>query len=522
MQAELNRIRHTLVRRYVALTSTLLAAFAGVVYLRVCSSHRQLAHEQLHQLGRSASAQLPLLLHENRERLLQPAQCHISDEFSDFVESQGRQGGLHLQRVVWFSDDGHELNRVGSLSLRDAERLRPALSRQGELQVLESAGVLSLWKPVLLPSELSTAAAAGSRPLGYVWVSLSLEPHRREMQMLLTSLVLGGGVAALLALLASRWLLGTCLAPLREQYQRLNRFTADASHELRHPLTAIRALLGTIRQRRPTYLLDADLHQKLALVDDTTARMATLIDDLLLLARLDRHVDRASEWVHFDFTELVDDLCDLYAVQAEACGVRLEGPEDAEQIVHGHPDRLRQVVVNLLSNAIDFSPAGGVVRLSLERRGLELRLRVDDQGPGIAPELREKVFEPFWQLDPARQRRYGSGGLGLAIVRGIVQAHGGRIRVQTAPGGGCRMLLTLPQEAKPPYPPPPAQPDFPPPSRPPRPGEWWPFWRLSWRRHGLDPEGDANPASLDRAAADSSPCDPGPVDSSDPPRTPPH
>jgi signal transduction histidine kinase len=500
MQADFNRIRHTLARRYVTLTSVLLAAFGSVVYVQVCMSHQQLARDQLEQLSRSAAAQLPLLLHEARERTLQGPQCHISDDFSAYVDSHGRQAGLHEQRVVWFSGDGHELNRIGSLNLPDAERLIPSPAERGQARYDRHQEVISLWKPVVLPSSLAGVGAAAQPPLGYVWVTMSTEAHRREMQTLLTGLLVGGGVASLLALFGARWMLRSCMVPLRDQFQRLNRFTADASHELRHPLTAIRALLGTIRQRRPTYLLDEDLHQKLALVDDTTTRMAALIDDLLLLARLDRNADPANDWVSFDFTELVDDICDLYVVQAEACGVRLEGPDGVVQMIEGHPDRLRQVVINLLTNAIDFSPVGGVVRLSLERSGAELLLTVDDQGPGIAPELRKKVFEPFWQLDPARQRRHGSGGLGLAIVRGIVHAHGGRIRVCTAPGGGCRMQIKLPQAvqaaafaaaAKPPYPPPPTYPDFPPPSLPPRPGEWWPFWRLSWRRHGLDP--DANP-----------------------------
>jgi signal transduction histidine kinase len=119
--------------------------------------------------------------------------------------------------------------------------------------------------------------------------------------------------------------------------------------------------------------------------------------------------------------------------------------------LRGHPERLRQLLVNLITNALRFSPPGGTVTVGVESQGSTVQIWVDDQGPGIPLEQRELVFEPFWH-GPAGHGEAGLAGgagtgLGLAIARAIALAHGGRLVVSEAPGGGCRMLLGLPQQA---------------------------------------------------------------------------
>jgi len=186
--------------------------------------------------------------------------------------------------------------------------------------------------------------------------------------------------------------------------------------------------------------LDAETREGLALVRDETGRMGRLVANLLLLARGDeaRTIDRRP--VELDVV--------LLEVARQAHGlsptVRIAfGHEDQAQ-VQGDADLLKQVVLNLVDNAITHTPPGGRVELSLTVVNGEARLSVRDSGPGIAPEDIERIFERFYRLDRARGRHTGGAGLGLAIARWIVEAHGGRIVVESTIGTGSTFTVILP------------------------------------------------------------------------------
>ena len=159
-------------------------------------------------------------------------------------------------------------------------------------------------------------------------------------------------------------------------------------------------------------------------IDQTSARMGLLLDDLLLLTRFDRAIDDRPSMETFPLEELVEDLLDLHQAEAAAAGVRLQARIEATVPVRGSAERLRRLLENLLNNALRFSPAGGTVTVGLRRQRGLAQLWVEDQGPGIAPELRGQVFERFWQADPSRGG-VEHHGLGLAIARAIALAHGG-------------------------------------------------------------------------------------------------
>ncbi|MFM7315173.1 MAG: sensor histidine kinase [Cyanobium sp.] len=144
--------------------------------------------------------------------------------------------------------------------------------------------------------------------------------------------------------------------------------------------------------------------------------------------------------------ELLEDLIDLHRAEVTEAGLQLCPRIEASAHVLGHPQRLRQLLENLLSNAQRFSPPGGTITLALERRGPLVQLSIEDQGPGIPEEQRALVFERFWQADPSRSGQ-DHHGLGLSIALAIAQSHGGRLQAQQASGGGCRMLLELPLAA---------------------------------------------------------------------------
>jgi two-component system OmpR family sensor kinase len=236
--------------------------------------------------------------------------------------------------------------------------------------------------------------------------------------------------------------------------QRLRRFVADASHELRTPLTSIRGYAELFRRgaaERPD-----DLATAMRRIEDESARMSVLVDDLLLLARLDQ--GRPLEREEVDLVALASDAVD------DARAVSPDRPITFETngpvTVTGDEARLRQVTANLLTNARAHTPEGTRVHVRVRSTPEGAEIEVADDGPGLAPDEAARVFERFYRADPARTRsRGGSSGLGLSIVAAIASAHGGRATLDTAPGQGATFRVALPSCSRPATPPGPAHPD---------------------------------------------------------------
>jgi signal transduction histidine kinase len=279
------------------------------------------------------------------------------------------------------------------------------------------------------------------RRSGYVEVGLSDHELETELARLQRGLLLGTICASLAALALGRRILRSALAPLQNQVVALQRFTADASHELRHPLTMVRTLVATT-------LPESASGEVLARIDAVAARMGRLLDDLLLLARHEQGVGEGRalrrRWRRFDLLDLLDDLRSLYAAAAGERQLRLEleAPGLTAVPVEGQPEQLERLFTNLLVNALRYSPAGGVVLLAVGLQGSRVKVEVVDQGPGIPAGLQEKVFERFWQGEGAS--REGGSGLGLAIARAIARAHGGEVRVADGRPGHCSLEVQLP------------------------------------------------------------------------------
>ncbi len=210
---------------------------------------------------------------------------------------------------------------------------------------------------------------------------------------------------------------------------RVRQFVADASHELRTPLAAIRGYAELTRRSRE--VAPPDIVHAMSRVESEAARMTTLVDDLLLLARLD--AGRPLESAEVDLTRLaVDAISDAHAAGPQHRW-RLDVP-DEPLIVRGDAARLHQVLTNLLANARTHTPAGTKVEISLRRQGNFAVLAVRDDGPGISAALMPEIFQRFSRGEESRSRKAGSTGLGLAIVAAVVAAHGGRIVVTSRPG----------------------------------------------------------------------------------------
>jgi two-component system OmpR family sensor kinase len=230
---------------------------------------------------------------------------------------------------------------------------------------------------------------------------------------------------------------------------RLRRFVADASHELRTPLTSIRGYAELFQHGladRP-----ADLDTAMRRIDSESTRMAGLVDDLLLLARLDQ--GRPLEREPVDLTPLVADAAqDARAVDPSRT-VTCEAPPGC--VITGDEARLRQLLGNLVSNALTYTPAGTPLEIITMLEHLQgpqrsqAKVLVIDHGDGISPEAAPHVFERFWRSDPARVRAHGGAGLGLSIVAAIADAHGGHVSLEDTPGGGATFVVELPTEPGP-------------------------------------------------------------------------
>ena len=220
---------------------------------------------------------------------------------------------------------------------------------------------------------------------------------------------------------------------------RLRRFVSDASHELRTPVTTIR---GYAELYRHGGLAEpAELDQAMRRTEQESVRMASLVDDLLLLARLDEGRPLARDAVDLGVLG-IDAAADARAVAPD----RVVSADVAEGVtVDGDEDRLRQVVGNLVGNALAHTPAGTPVSVRVRNGGALAIVEVHDDGPGMTPEVAARAFERFSRADASRSRDAGGSGLGLAIVRAIVIAHGGDVALESAPGTGTTVRVALPK-----------------------------------------------------------------------------
>lgn len=435
MQSDLRQIRWKLTRRYALISSLVLVVFGGGVYLQVAEARQQLMRSQLQQLASAAASQMPLIVHELEEYA--GRQPHVREsEMAEMGVIDNQSLSLSGKRISWLNAELLELTHYGKFLPKGGSPI--PLRQRDQRQYVPLSNGLSYWRPVLL----RTAPDNQPRLAGYVSVSVASAAADLELKRLREGLLAGGAAAAVTAVLLSQWMVASSLRPIREQIQRLIQFTADASHELRHPLTAIRAVIGSVREGGLIPPGHPALSEKIDLVDRATAQMGQLVEDLLLLARLDRSIPDRSHWVTFDIVDLIDDLIALNQERARISGITfsLDSPSVAK--VQGEPGRLRQLLSNLITNALQFSPAGGTIWIGVAHQSKQVLISVEDQGPGIPVEHRDRVFERFWQA--SRSRTASNAGLGLAIARSIAQSHGGSLTAQAGREGGCRMELLLP------------------------------------------------------------------------------
>lgn len=234
--------------------------------------------------------------------------------------------------------------------------------------------------------------------------------------------------------------LNRMIARIEHSFRHVNRFSADASHELRTPLTVLRGELEAIVQRPD---LPPDVRETIGSTLEETERLSKIVESLLAISRLDAG-EALMTRERFDLTELVTDTTDQMRLLAEDKQIALKCAAAGSVEVEGDQGRVKQVVVNLVDNAIKYTPEGGKVEISVGVVNGSAVLEVTDSGVGIPSEAIGHVFERFYRVDKARSRQMGGAGLGLSIVKSICTAHEGRVRVESTEGKGSRFTVELP------------------------------------------------------------------------------
>jgi heavy metal sensor kinase len=386
----------------------------------------------------------------------------VSEKFFQLLDPEGRPGVRSAQlggRTLPLSDEarenaGRDRPTFETVRLAQDERIRlltlPVQTRGGSPELIQvgmsvdrAQKALTRYLQILLllvPGALGLAAAGG-----VVIARTALRPvdamsrtARRITGEDLTRRVPLRGTRDELDYLAET--LNGMLERLDQAFAQMRRFTADASHELRTPLTALKGGIEVaLRSERPKDEYRRVLVSSLEEVD----RLIRLAEDLLLLSRANAGLETRAAAVELE--PLIVDVLDVGTRLAHGTGVAFRLKDAAPVAVRGDASALRRAVLNLVDNALKYSPPGSTVELALMHESEDAVIVVEDRGAGIAPGDAERVFEPFVRLDAARARDTGGSGLGLAIARSIVRAHRGTITLQSAVGTGSRFEIRLPR-----------------------------------------------------------------------------
>ncbi len=357
------------------------------------------------------------------------------------VDAGGTQVRLLTLPVVRSGEGAGETPEAGAAATSSAAQGAGGTEAPEPSSAGSSAGS-STGSPAAPENEAAGATPAGPT-VAFVQVGFVLTLHDRQSASLVATIAVVGLVGLLGAGIVTLLVTGRALVPIRRTFDAQQRFVADASHELRTPAAVIRST-AEVLDREGLVAPDGR-----PLVEDIIAesdRLGRLVSDLLALASAEA-APLVLQRTRVDVAQLVRDTLRRTEPLAAGRAIRLAHDGPAQAFVAGDPDRLVQLLLILLDNALDHSPDGATVTVGIRALGRSIELDVDDEGPGIPAGDRERIFEPFARIPGVRRERSGGTGLGLAIARRIVSAHGGTIVAGESPTGGARFGVTLPSAA---------------------------------------------------------------------------
>ncbi|MBC7883264.1 MAG: sensor histidine kinase [Anaerolineae bacterium] len=413
-----NKVESRLLLSNLAVLSSILVVFALAVYALFVQSLAAQFDERVILFAQAVSASIES---ENGK-----------PQFKESIYLGSSQERIVLGETAiaqWFDLQGHRLLSRGGLPL-EARGLQP-----GTLLTHDQPVSVRLYSQIV--RDLETRKA-----LGYVQVGLALAPMQSMIHRLAWGLAGGVTLALLLAAIGSLWLTRQAMIPIRSGYRRLQQFTADASHELRSPLTAIKLNASSAMRHSEDLSVD-EIRDSFQQIQDAANDMTRLTEDLLMLARTDEDSGMPNSREILSLDSLLDTIVEQMRSVAQQKLIRLHYRAEAYPKVLADPDQLKRLFRNLIENAIQYTPPSGEVKILLQEQEHNALISVQDTGIGIAPENLTRVFDRFWRADRARTRCSGGMGLGLAIALGIVRAHGGEMNLSSKVNQGSSFVVRL-------------------------------------------------------------------------------
>jgi signal transduction histidine kinase len=426
-----NRSRRRLAYWFTLSMGSILIVFTTVVYYRVVQNQIESFDKDLYKKAKATVFKL--------QDQLEPGQWDLSQTNSPLLQNTSLALDSDIIYVRWYNAQGQLVRFVGT-NHNPPKQLKASPGFQ-TLNINGKNRETSL-RQLTLSVEHKTSLR------GYLQVATSLKPLKENLAR--TRLFLSLGVPITLGLIGlTGWVLGgLAMKPIRESYEQLQRFTADASHELRAPLAAIlsNAQVGLLFSSSG----NEKQHQRLENIVGIAKGMSVLISNLLFLARHEGRLN-SKELEAIELVGLLNSLVDEYTKQAKTQGLNLVSDLPSDPIYfQADPELLQQALRNLLDNAFRYTvtASGHTIYLRLFTRSRHIIIQVADEGMGIPDQDLPHIFERFYRVDKVRSRQTGNFGLGLSIVQQIVQVHGGQIKAHSVEQEGTTFEMEFPFPSK--------------------------------------------------------------------------
>ncbi|WP_226588180.1 sensor histidine kinase [Microseira wollei] len=465
--AMFNRSRRNLARWFTLSMGSILVVFSGAIYYQEANKNLERLDQLLYKKARVMAANVEYELYQGQSRAIldsvpllgnnpPPPDSEIIyarwyDRSGQLKQFFGAAAPEQLNETWEFETIKTADNYIGAKPTVTAV-CSPMSYRSGLCSGSINAAATQTRANVALPQsfpiryiwlrQVTLPVMHNGKAIGYLQIAMPMTRVQESLRNFLLILILTVLIALGATSLAGWFLGGLAMRPILEAYEQLQRFTANASHELRAPLAAIlsNAQVGLLAP------IDdgAAQHLRLEKIADVAKSMNILIGNLLFLARKTGCL--APEYLkEIDLTDLLAELVDCQTTTTAAQHLDFKSDLPFEPImVQAEPDLLRQAVGNLIGNACKYTPAGGMVQLRLFTSSHQAIIQVEDNGIGIPQEDLPHIFERFYRVDKERVRETGGFGLGLAIAQQIIAAHGGHLSVQSEVGQGSIFQIELP------------------------------------------------------------------------------